>query len=242
MRRTRKELEHMVTYVLDTQDPKVIERYARALEQLAEEHEAETPRIDHVPSHPKGRTSTSMIRIGNETYEGQNLTIRKNRIYIDGQRVFSSRIEELIARANEENIIIVEGDVKIDVCEFDLEVVGDVHSNQLSVGGKLLTDQVITVNDLVINGNVEIERTTVQGHLLLHGQSNELDQVRVEGDLEIYGNTNIDRNRVQGDLNIEGDVSIEENHVEGSMHVGSSKHRNTLNTGFKPAERFKPMR
>lgn len=215
--KNREEIEHMVKYVIDTNDEEEIRQFADALEQLSAHFKK-----GESPINANNGEKITTITLGSKTYYGKVLVIRKGKVYLDGKRLFDSEVEEMIARANEENSLIVEGNLSLNEVDYNLEVIGNVTANELTVGSQLTVDKVEVDGDLVVRGRIDAEKLTVNGNVIVTADSVSVGKLAVKGDVILNGNCEIENSHVTESMEICGDVQIENNTVEGDLTITQS--------------------
>lgn len=180
--RTKEEIYHMLNYVLDPEDIKdesLIAHWTDVLFQL------------HVIRQKFPRPTKALLEINNEVHATRKMHINSNVLNIDSNHNIKW-IE------NNKPDISVYGDVTIENCEKDLNVIGNVNAEILNITGDLKSDTICNFGNLTIYCNkLNVDDLRASGHITIYSKENIMsdfysDNANINGDIKTtFLNTNI---------------------------------------------------
>lgn len=148
--RTKEEIYHMLSYVLNPEDLKDTDLVAHWTDVLFELHTIRQ-------KFP--RPTSALLEIKNEVH-----AFRKMRVDALGLKIDSNHQQKWLD--NNSPDIKVYGDVVIESSDKDLTIIGNVNGNIINIKGDLKTDTLCNVGDLYVTCNkLEIDTFRISGNI-----------------------------------------------------------------------------
>lgn len=155
--RTKEEIYHMLNYILDPEDMKDESLIAHWTDVMFHLHQIR----QKFPRPTKG-----LLEINDNIHATKKMHINTGVLNID-----SNHSEKWI-ETNKPDIKVY-GDVTIENCEKDLNVIGNVNGEIINISGDLKSDTICNFGNLTIYCNkLNVDDLRASGHITIHSKEN----------------------------------------------------------------------
>ncbi len=168
---TLEDIKHMVAYVIDTNDQKLIEEYALALRQM---------RVD---AKDGIKYTYPTVEVLDKIYYGNEVEIKDNKIYVDG---VDTGLKEIKFDGN-----LKIGGNKIGGNVDYVKISGDLVANETINAAKLFTNKLVVHGNINIDGSIHCDDISIGGDLIANGRVS-CDDIYVSGNVKVDGKLSAD--------------------------------------------------
>lgn len=161
------DIKHMVSYVLDTKDEKLIQEYALALRQM---------RID---ANDGIQYEYPTVELFNKRYYGNEVEVKKGKIYVDGVDTGEEDVEF-------DGEIKIGGNVVGGNAEY-VKISGILTAKENLRAAKLYCDRLVVHGNVYVDGKLDCDDIHVDGMMTVNGKLS-CDDIHSQANVNVTGN------------------------------------------------------